>query len=114
MPSECRSKDEVHPIAPLRSWPAAVSLQPRCVAPVRKSALRVFAGAPSLGRRGERLAVAVETPPGPRRVAHDSGSWALGLRRARSGVWSLRHLSPAARGGGVAARVVMFFFLTEV
>lgn len=72
MPSECPRKDDRRRVAPLRARPAAVSLQPRSVAPVPQSGLRVFAGASSLGRRGERLAVAVGTSPGPGRAAHDS------------------------------------------
>lgn len=112
------------PVAPLCPRPATVSLQPPLpnrpphlprtvgsVAPVRRSGLRVFADASSLGRRGERLAVAVGTPRRPRSGAR-LGARGPGLPRERRGVFGVsdRHLSPAAKGGGVARFVMLFFF----
>lgn len=61
MPSECQRKDKGRGVAPLCTWPAALSLQSLSMAPVRSSGIRGFAGASSLPRRGERLAVALGT-----------------------------------------------------
>lgn len=50
--------------APGRSPPRRISRTCSRVAPVQESGLRVFAGASSLGRRGERRAVALGTSRG--------------------------------------------------
>ena len=62
--------------------------------------------------RRERLAVALGTSPGPWCAVHDSRLRALclsGARRLALGL-SERHLSPAAKEGGIAARVGFFYF----
>lgn len=66
--------------SPFLTCSAAISLQLRSVTRLQKSGLRVLARASSLGRRGERLAVAVGTSPRPS-PAHDSGTRLVEPRR---------------------------------
>lgn len=91
MPSGRQRKDER-----LRRFPPhlASDLSPASLRGwLQKSRLRVLARALSLGRRGERLTVAVGTPPGPG-PAHDSGHQAGAATRTTAfGGLRKRHLS---------------------
>lgn len=49
-------------VAPLLTWPVAISLQPRSVARLQKSGLRVLACASSLGRRRRGAACSCRLP----------------------------------------------------
>lgn len=94
IPSECLRKDEERLVAP-----SALGQPRSSVAPVQESGLRVFAGASSLGRRGERRAVAVGTSRGRCAGRTGAGLAARGAEPAplpESGFWNRE--TPVALG----------------